>query len=737
MDTKNINITNCEKEPIHIIGQSQAHGVILVCNPVNLEITQCTENAEQLLGLTVGYLLGKNLDVLISSEKVLQIKEKLEQGKNLLPDEEVINKRRFLIIPHLSQANFILDFEFAGIDLPSSRNQNLLPSILSEIENTQTIPEMCKLAVSQIKNLFEYDRVMMYKFDDEWNGEVIAEVKEEHLKSWLGLHYPARDIPKQARKIFLKQGVRIIGDVNFLPSNLIPEISPITGKPLDISRSELRSVSPIHIEYLQNMGVGASLTAAVILDGELWGLLACHHYSPKFINYHQRQTCKFITQVFSNSLSVKTTKTFLHHMEASEAIRKKLALQMEANNNIKNSLLNFSPKFTDIIECNGGALYQEGKLTLVGITPQKQDIIDLLHDFIFLKDEEVFFTKSLGNQYSKAKNYTKFASGLLSLRLKDAKNSFLLWFRSEISETVTWGGNPEKIGFIKEGVEYLSPRKSFEKWTQQNAGISKQWENYDIQAVAALQESITYIIVKKQRDEILDLNDQLVAANQELQTFNYSISHDLRAPLRGIEGYARILRDHHLEGLDDYSKKAINTIVSSAEDMDRLIEDILSYSSVGRTNLNREILSIEKMIEDILLKQNMAKHFPDTSIILASKFPKIEADKRLISQLLNNLIGNAFKYSSKSAKPLVEIGYLIKEKGNVYFVRDNGIGIDPKLNHKIFDVFSRLAGDEYEGSGIGLAIAKKVVDIHQGELWLESNLNKGSTFFFSIPNPVD
>ena len=737
MNTKNIKITNCEKEPIHIIGRSQAHGVILVCNPISLEITQCTENAEQLFGLSVNHLLGQNLAILISSEKVSQITEKLDRGKNLLPDEEVINNSKFLIIPHLSQANLILDFEFAGIDLPSSINQNLLPSILSEIENTQTIPEMCKLAVSQIKNLFEYDRVMMYKFDDNWNGEVIAEIKEDHLESWLGLHYPARDIPKQAREIFLKQGVRIIGDVNFIPSKLIPEISPINNKPLDISRSELRSVSPIHIEYLQNMGVGASLTAAIILDGELWGLLACHHYSPKFINYYQRQTCKFITQVFSNSLSVKTTKTFLHHMEASEEVRKKLVLQMESISNIKDSLLNFSPKFTDIIECSGGAFYQEGKLKLVGITPQKEDIMDLLQNFIFKKDEEVFYTKNLGAHYVKAKTYTKFVSGLLSLRLKDAKNSFLLWFRPEISETVTWGGNPEKIGFIKEGVEYLSPRKSFEKWTQQNAGISKQWENYDLQAVAALQESITYIIVKKQRDEILDLNDQLIVANQELQTFNYSISHDLRAPLRGIEGYARILRDHHLEGLDDYSKKAINTIVSSAEDMDRLIEDILSYSSVGKTNLNREILSIEKMIEDILLKQNMAKHFPNTSIILASEFPKIDADRRLISQLLNNLIGNAFKYSSKSLKPLVEIGYLKKENENVYFVRDNGIGIDPNLKHKIFDVFSRLVGDEYEGSGIGLAIAKKVVDIHQGELWLESNLNKGSTFFFSIPNPVN
>ncbi|TVZ27675.1 light-regulated signal transduction histidine kinase (bacteriophytochrome) [Gillisia sp. Hel_I_86] len=734
MDTQKTTITNCEKEPIHIIGQSQAHGVIVVCNPINLEITQCTGNVAKLLGLSLENLLGKNLSVLISSEKIGQIKEKLNNEKTLLPDEEIINQKKYFIIPHLSDSNLVLDFEPAGTILHSSLFQNQLTAILSEIESTQTIDEMCNVAVAQIKQLFEYDRVMMYKFDDEWNGEVIAEVKEERLESWLGLHYPARDIPKQARELFLKQGVRIIADVNFKPSKLIPEISPITNEPLDISKSELRGVSPIHIEYLKNMKVGASLTVAIILEGELWGLLACHHYAPKFINYPQRQTCRFLTQVFSNSLSVKTTKTFLDHMGASEVIRKELVRQMESIPNIKESLLKFNPKFTDIVECSGGALYQDGNLRLVGTTPQKEEVLDLLQNYIFQKEEELFFTKNLGSQYPKAKAYTKFASGLLSLQLKDGKNSYLLWFRPEISETVTWGGNPEKIGFVKEGIEYLSPRKSFEKWTQQNAGISKQWENYDLEAVASLQESITHMIVKKQRDEILHLNDQLIEANQELQTFSYSISHDLRAPLRGIDGYARILRDHHIKELDDYSKHAIETIVKSAEDMDGLIEDILTYSSVGKNVMKPELISIEKLVEDIVVKHNLEKEYPNTKLQLAPDMPKIEGDKRMISQLINNLISNAFKYSAKVELPLVEVGYLRDDKGPVFFVKDNGIGIDPSLNNKIFDVFSRLVGEEYSGSGIGLAIVKKVIDIHKGTLRVESEPNKGAGFYFTFPD---
>ena len=310
----------------------------------------------------------------------------------------------------------------------------------------------------------------------------------------------------------------------------------------------------------------------------------------------------------------------------------------------------------------------------------------------------------------------------------------LLWFRPEVSETVNWGGNPEKEGFIKDGVEYLSPRKSFEKWTQQNAGIARRWEDYDLEAIDALQESISHIVIKKQKDEIVKLNHQLLAANEELETFSYSISHDLRAPLRGIDGYARILRDHHMKDLDEYSKKAIRTIVKSAEDMDGLIEDILSYSSVGKTNLQLELVAIDKISKDIVLKHNMANRYPNTKFKIASDMPKLEADRRMISQLLNNLIGNAFKYSSKSEDALVEIGYLKSDNKNVYFIKDNGIGVDPSLQYKVFDVFSRLAGDDYEGSGIGLAIAKKVIDIHNGKIWLESELGEGTTFFFSIPD---
>ena len=668
------------------------------------------------------------------SKKVAKVfKKKLKHGESLLPEKLKVGEQKFLCIPSISGEHLIIDVEPSGKSIDPIHFQEQLTKILTELDESESVNDMCQQAALLVKHLFDYDRIMIYKFDEDWNGEVVAEVKEPELESWLGLHYPATDIPKPAREIFMKQGVRIISDVNYKASPIIPEISPVTGQPLDISNSELRAVSPIHIEYLQNMKVGASLTAAIILNGELWGLIACHHYSPKFINYHQRQSCLFLTQVFSNKLALKTTKTFLENTSKSGEIRKQLVLQMTSIRNIEDALYRFDPKFTDIIECSGGALIMNDEIYLVGETPNLQQVESLFHNY--LKKQELFFsTKCLSKVFPEANDYCDKAAGIISARIGEQGDLYLIWFRQEVKETVSWGGNPEKIGYVKDGIEYLTPRKSFERWTEKLSGIAKPWQEYDYEAVNSLREDITHILVKKQKEQIDELNSNLLDANKELETFSYSVSHDLRAPLRGIDGYARILNDHYMDRLDDYSQKAVKTIVRSASEMDILIEDILSYSKVGQTKLSKQIISMQQLVENAFDSQNPESNYPRTTIKIAEKLPKVMGDRRMISQLVNNLISNALKYSARQENPVVEVGYNKQDDKVIYFIKDNGVGFDPKHKHKIFEVFSRVATDDFTGSGIGLSIAKKVVDKHKGELWVETAPGKGAVFYFSLPD---
>lgn len=724
-----INITNCDREPIHIIGKSQAHGAILACDKNTFKITQCSENVEEILGERVEDLLGKPLSFLLPEKFYSNLE--LSQGEKRLLPEARFKGARFFVIVHISDESIIIDFEPYSEKLKPVVYQDQLSLILNELTAARTVAEMCNRAAHLVKKLFGYDRVMLYHFDEEWNGEVIAEEKEENLESWLGLHYPATDIPKPSRDLFLKQGVRIISDVNYTPASLKPEISPLNNKPLDLSRSELRAVSPIHIEYLKNMKVGASLTAAIVLNGKLWGLLACHHYSAKFVDYHQRQSVKFLTQIFTNRLAVRTTEIFIEKTQQTNRIRKKLVEQMERVSDITSAITEGELKFTDIIPCTGGAVFLGKDLKLIGKTPSKQEVIELVDNL--LVNESFFHTNSLAKNFPVASACQEVASGVLSIRIGETDENYLIWFREEASESVSWGGKPQKEEVIKDGIRYLSPRNSFKKWTQKVSGISKPWKDYEFDAAVALRESITHRIVQQQKEEIRELNERLTIVNKELEAYSYSISHDLRAPLRGISGYSRILLEDHSGQLDEKGLKALHTIRNSATGLNNLINDLLSFARLGNEQIKREPLDIGETANAILDSLNLQENYSRAQVKIEKNIPAVMGDVRLVRQLLTNLIENALKYSAGVSNPEVEIGVVQEEnEPAIYFVKDNGIGFNPKLGKKVFEVFSRLVGEEYPGTGIGLAIAKKVVDHHQGKIWVESFPGKGSTFYFTL-----
>ena len=727
---KKVDVTNCDKEPIHIIGNTQAHGSVIACDHKSFKITRCSENIKDFIGLTPEHVVDKPLSNFLEQDNINKI-NKLSAGEKIILSNSSLGGKPVLIIAHLSREEFILDIEPFTEDIDPVYFQEQLTMILNELNSSGSIEEMSDRGASLVKALFGYDRVMLYKFDEEWNGEVIAEAREENLESWLGLRYPATDIPKPSRDLFLKQGVRIISDVYHAPAPIYPHFSTLEREPLDLSRSEVRGVSPIHIQYLKNMKVGASLTAAIVLNGELWGLVACHHYSPKFINYHQRQSVKFLTQIFSNKLSLHTTNIYLQKTARSEEIRSKLVSQMASSKDIVSGLEGPGVSFTDILDSTGGALFIEGSLNLNGETPTEEEVLALI-EFISDREEHIFHTKNLSEIFPEASNYKNTASGVLAVKLGGHSKDIILWFRKEFAQTVTWGGNPEKKGEVKNGVNYLSPRKSFEKYKTKVSGVSPAWEKYDFQAATALEESIIHAIVRQQKEEISALNKRLTHLNKELETFSYSVSHDLRAPLRGIEGFAGILYDDHLDKLDESGKRMVQTILSSAKEMEQLIEELLELAKLGKSPLTKKEVSIHKLSEAALQIVNPPGKYPDSVVQIVPNIPDAFGDRRLITQLLTNLLDNALKYSAKADNPLVEVGFQEMDGRIVYFVRDNGIGFDPKHRERIFKVFSRLVKEEFPGTGIGLAICKGVVERHDGKIWCESAIGEGSTFYFTL-----
>lgn len=724
---KQIDLTNCDKEPIHKLNLIQNHGFIISTDYSGI-IQQYSSNIVEFLTIGLSGLLGSHIVDFFGVEYQEALKQCIHK-KQYAPFTCIIDTIEFLVIPHSNEHHVIFEFEKNVQELDPLQRQNRLSEIITNLSNAANEYDMCDLASKLVKDFLGYDRVMLYKFDENWNGEVIAEAKEEHLESWLGLHYPATDIPQQARKLFLNMGVRVISEITEFSASMIPEISPVSNDILDLSKSELRAPSAIHIEYLKNMKVGGTLTAAIVHNNMLWGLIACHHYRPKMVSYQQRLSCKFLAQVFSTQLGLRSFNSSLQKINNAAVTRNKLVKQMSIKWDIVEGLARYDTNVIDLTEASGAAIFIDGNITLLGETPSENEIL-ALNDWIEGQagEHELFYTHTLSKLYPESDSYRNVASGVLYIAITKGNTNKLFWFKPELLKTVSWGGNPNKAIEINSDAR-LSPRKSFEKWSEEVKGQSLPWQDYEISAAKALKENISEIIIRKY-EEVMYLNRKLEKAYKDLESFSYSVSHDLRAPLRGIDGFAQIIKEDYYDALDDYGRSALDTIINSTEKMNELIDDILNFSGLQQKQIRVGQVNLSYLINEVIELNQVAKQFPNTKIIIQDDLPDVSGDRSMILQLLSNLISNALKYSATRPKPVIEIGYHNTETPVVFYVKDNGIGLDMKYKDSIFEVFNRLVDDSYPGSGIGLAIVKRVVERHNGNVWVESREGEGTTFNF-------
>ncbi|MFD2827052.1 ATP-binding protein [Leeuwenhoekiella polynyae] len=723
-----VSLTNCDKEPIHILGKIQSHGYLLACDPGSYKITYCSENIDQLFDKNVEEILGSQITDLLTNPTA-EILKAVDSSEKMSPVQLEINGISYLLIAHINEGNLVVELE--PFENPSDpfKYQDQLSEVVAKLNSVTDEQKMCDITADLIKDFFDYDRVMIYRFDENWDGVVVSEAREEHLESWLGLRYPASDIPQQARKLFLRQGVRIIADVKSEPVSIQALSGDERDNPIDLSISETRASSPVHIEYLENMNVGATLTAAIISKGNLWGLIACHHYSPKLVNYYQRQSCKFLTQVFSSQLVLSKANVLLRKVNRAAVLRSKLLEKISKDWNIHKGLTKGEATMLDITEATGAAVMLDDRIATVGKAPSEEDICGLV-ELLKQDKEDWIVTANLCESHKVSDSLKSYASGVLCLFLSAAKKSALIWFKPEKIETVTWAGNPEKPVAVDEN-QRISPRKSFDKWSVEQSGKSDPWYDYEIAAAKALKENISEIILEKY-EEVKELNTLLRNAYEDLETFSYSVAHDLRAPLRGIDGFAQILKEDYFEQLDDFGKSSIATIINSSVKMNQLIDDILEFSKVSQSEIRKDNFSMAELVQETVGFLHIEQDFPNTKITIDKSMPQAYGDRKMVLQLMQNLLTNALKYTKNEQAPLIEIGHTVRDQMDYFFVKDNGIGFDQKHERRIFKLFSRLVGDEYVGSGIGLTISQRIVKKHNGEIKVISEAGKGSTFLFNL-----
>jgi chemotaxis family two-component system sensor kinase Cph1 len=754
-----ITLTNCDREPIHIPGLVQPYGFVLCLDEATKQIVQVSDNVEAHVGISVDQLLGKGLERLLNPTQlaeVLQLWPTLTEAAKLLGVrlDYVASKPLFKLILHRYDGLVWLEFEPVADKEANPLDLAALNATLSQMLTAPTVLEFCQHAVEEIRALTGFARVGMYRFAPDESGEMIAEAKRDDLDPLLGLHYPASDIPQQARAMYLKNWLRFIPDVDYAPAPLVPVRNPSTGRPPDMTYSVLRSVSPIHIQYLKNMGVAATMTISVIQDGRLWGMLMCHHDSPRLVSYELREMCLFIGKTFSALLHTKEQLEQHAYQLRIQQAQVRLFEQVSHQANFVDGLYQHSTTLLNVFDCGGAAILFEDELITLGNTPTAPEIRELAAWLKARAPQDVFHTDSYARLNPAGRALRATASGILAITLTQEPGDYIFWFRPERLQTVNWAGKHEKAEKMEDGQLFLSPRQSFAAWSQEVENTALAWQPLEIEAAKELRLHIADVRLKvfnelqAQAASLSRLNIELARSNDELDSFAYVASHDLKEPLRGIHNYSIFLLEDYAELLDEDGVSKLQTLVRLSQRMESLIDSLLLMSRVGRLDLELQPTDLNQLVAEVreLLQPRLEQ--TNTTLEVRHPLPTIMADPTRLREVFNNLITNALKYSDKPEKLVIigeapagkvgPRGAINPEDYHVFYVQDNGIGIDPRHHESIFRIFKRLhAQDKFGGgTGAGLAIARKMIEKHDGELWVESVLGQGTTFFFSIPKPI-
>lgn len=731
-----------DEEPIQTINQIQSHGVLLVLEEPDLKILQISTNASSVFGIAAAELVLRNLEDILDPYQVERIKVGLTDNNfDLLNPMKIwlrVKGDDYVVFDSIFHRNrdklLILELEPALTqeNIPFLSFYHLARASINRISATTKLQDFGQVIVQEVRKVTGFDRVMLYKFDGDGHGVVIAEEKLADMVAYLGLHFPESDIPQPARKLFCSNWIRAIPSTHAKPVELFPPINPTNLRPLDLTHSTLRSASSCHLKYLHNMAVGASLTISLIKDNKLWGLIACHHRSPKFVSYELRKACEFLGRmIFAEISAIAETEDYDYNLH-STYVRSRLIEQMSQAENWIDGLVQQEPNLLKLVNAQGAAIYFNGEWTTIGQVPKEENLNIIVQWLKYqIQNEEIFCTDTLPLVFSEAEIYKNIASGLLAIPIAD--KSYILWFRPEVIQTVNWGGNPHEafeVSQENDGV-HLSPRKSFQLWQEIVQGKSLPWKQVEIKAATELRKA-TIDLVIRQAEELSQLAFDLERSNAELKKFAYVASHDLQEPLNQVANYVQLLEMRYQEQLDEDAKEFIGYAVSGVSLMQTLIDDVLAYAKVDRQNVEFQPLDLEVALNRAL-GGLQGRILATGATISHDPLPTVLADSTQMLQLFQNLIGNAIKFCSDKP-PAIHIGVSQLEDAWLFSVKDNGIGIDPQFSDRIFVIFQRLhTRDEYSGTGMGLAICKKIVECHRGDIWVASELGQGATFYFTIP----
>jgi light-regulated signal transduction histidine kinase (bacteriophytochrome) len=525
------DLTTCDREPIHIPGSIMPHGALLVMDRRSLNIEQVAGNTRSLLGCEAGRCTGQPLSALIDAEAEAFVSNQLAAATEIVAPamrlhvKSLTSGQSLDLTVHALGRTAIIELEpvrseSAGESAAAHDPIAQLKHLLSAVQVTASVEECCAAAAIALRGATGFDRAMVYRFLPDESGEVVAEDSREGLESFLGLHYPASDIPKQARELYRRNWIRTIPDINYSAAPLIPAINPRTGDTIDMSHCSLRSVSPIHVEYLRNMGVCASLSASIVCRDKLWGMLVLHHYSPRFVAAEVRVSCETFAQIFSLNIDAKEQAEISGRRLDAQRKREQLIRKLEGENDIAAVIAAWD--VLSYVGATGAVVQLEGRTHFIGVTPTPGEVAALI-GWLNEMSLPLYATEQLSAAYPGAEAYSASASGLLAVGLSREPRDYVVWFRPEIGRTVRWAGNPTKPIKVEQHGARLTPRGSFAEWLEVTRLQSASWSHVALEAAEALRVVLLENVLK--RIDMARREHELEAARAMAEELELRVAH--------------------------------------------------------------------------------------------------------------------------------------------------------------------------------------------------------------------
>ena len=527
-----------------------------------------------------------------------------------------------------------------------------------------------------------------------------------------------------------------------ITSHASSETFPILGtqkERIDLTYSVTRATSPIHVQYIKNSGFESSFSASIIVNGVLWGLVACQNAKPKHLDLQSRLLVETLTRTAANAYGSYKSLQTLEDYQRSNLSNISLRQNLLNEENFAKALEINIEDIMNTCNAEGMIIKINNEILTHGNVPNHSDIEKIIswskennQDF----EENIFISNTFCKTSGLELDNSEISCGIFISVLGNNTSDMLIWLRKEQGQKIKWAGNPEKetISEIKDGVEIIkfSPRKSFEVWREYVKDTALPWKTREIESA----KWITSVILKASHtksSQILDLNNQLKELNEELDSFSYTISHDLNTPLTVIKLNAQLMK--RLQQPDEKSQKFLDTIIGQVDSMSDMIKNVLELSKIKKSEIELKRIEIDPLINKLADESKISFDSPHTEIIIENT-PEVLGDPTMVYQVFGNVIGNAIKYSSRASKPTVKIIGEVYENEVTYKISDNGIGIDKEDAGKMFKIFSRMSNAKaFNGNGVGLSIVHHLMEKMGGEISYESESGIGTTFILKFQKP--